>query len=167
MAARFPLHRKTVVAGVNDEESVATAVIPPTSLSSSSSVSVVMPSTWIGGSDTVWPAILPFFLLVEPRERARLSRRSFRFLLCRKSIPNSIERLSTNLDPCNYDISNMGPREDVVGEIYHGDRGGEEEEEEEEDMEHGQLMKPVNSMSLLYFRRQLVKFIFRLCLLAI
>ena len=61
----------------------------------------------------------------------------------------------------------MGPREDVVGEIYHGDRGGEEEEEEEEDMEHGQLMKPVNSMSLLYFRRQLVKFIFRLCLLAI
>jgi hypothetical protein len=41
----------------------------------------------------------------------------------------------------------MGPGEDVVGEIYHGDRGGEEEEEEE-DMEHGQLMTPVNSMSL-------------------
>jgi len=43
----------------------------------------------------------------------------------------------------------MGPREDVVGEIYHGDRG------EEEEMEHG-LKTPVNSMSLLYFRRQLV-----------
>ena len=66
--------------------------------------------------------------------------------LC-ESIPNSIARLSTNLDPRNYDISNMGPGEDVVGEIYHGDRGGEEEEEEE-DMEHGQLMTPVNSMSL-------------------
>jgi hypothetical protein len=45
----------------------------------------------------------------------------------------------------------MGPGEDVVGEIYHGDRG------EEEEMEHG-LMTPVNSMSLslVYFRRQLV-----------
>ena len=34
----------------------------------------------------------------------------------------------------------MGPGEDVVGEIYHGDRG------EEEEMEHG----------IVYFRRQLV-----------
>ena len=40
-------------------------------------------------------------------------------------------------------------------EIYHGDRGGEEEEEGG-GMEHGQLMTPVNSMSLVYFRRQLV-----------
>ena len=39
----------------------------------------------------------------------------------------------------------MGPGEDVVGEIYHGDRG-----EEEEEMEHG-LMTPVNIMSLVYF----------------
>jgi len=39
-----------------------------------------------------------------------------------ESIPNSIARLSTNLDPRNYDLSNMGPGEDVVGEIYHGDR---------------------------------------------
>jgi len=43
----------------------------------------------------------------------------------------------------------MGPGEDVVGEIYHGDHAKEEE------MEHG-LMMPVNSMSLVYFRRQLV-----------
>jgi hypothetical protein len=68
----------------------------------------------------------------------------------RESIPNSIARLSTNLDPRNFDLSNMGPGEDVVGEIYHGDRG------EEEDMEHDDLMTPVNSMSLVYFRRQLV-----------
>jgi len=38
----------------------------------------------------------------------------------------------------------MGPGEDVVGEIYHGDRA------EEEEMEHG-LMTPVNSMSRVYF----------------
>jgi hypothetical protein len=74
--------------------------------------------------------------------------------LC-ESIPNSIARLSSNLDPRNYDISNMGPGEDVVGEIYHGDRGGEDEEDED-CMEHGQLMTPVNSMSLVYFRRQLI-----------
>ena len=67
----------------------------------------------------------------------------------RESILNSIARLSTNLNPCNYDISNMGPRKDVVGEIYHGDSG------EEEEMELGQ-MTPVNSLSLLFFRRQLV-----------
>ncbi len=54
-----------------------------------------------------------------------------------------------NLDPRNYDISNMGPREDVVGEIYRGDSG------EEEEMELGQ-MTPVNSLSLLFFQRQLV-----------
>jgi len=66
-----------------------------------------------------------------------------------ESIPNSIARLSTNLDPCNYDLSNMGPGEDVVGEICHGDRG------EEEEIEHG-VMTCVNSMSLVYFRRQLV-----------
>ena len=34
-----------------------------------------------------------------------------------ESIPNSIVRLSTNLDPRNYDLSNMGPGEEVVGEI--------------------------------------------------
>ena len=43
----------------------------------------------------------------------------------------------------------MGPREDVVGEIYRGDSG------EEEEMELGQ-MTPVNSLSLLFFRRRLV-----------
>ena len=70
----------------------------------------------------------------------------------RESIPNSIARLSTNLDPRNFDLSKMGPGEDVVGEIYHGDRG----EEEDMEMEHHDLMTPVNSMSLVYFRRQLV-----------
>jgi len=66
-----------------------------------------------------------------------------------ESIPNLIARLSTNLDPRNYDSPNMGPGEDVVGKIYHGDRG------EEEEIEHG-VMTPVNSTSLVYFRRQLV-----------
>ena len=37
----------------------------------------------------------------------------------------------------------------VIGKIYHGDRG------EEEEMEHD-LMTPGNSMSLVYFRRQLI-----------
>ena len=69
-----------------------------------------------------------------------------------ESIPNSIARLSTNLDPRNYDLSNMGPGEDVVGEICHGDRG---EEEVIAEHDHG-VMMPVNSMSLVYFRRQLV-----------
>ncbi len=32
-----------------------------------------------------------------------------------EEIPYSIARLSTNLDPRNYDLSGMGPREDVVG----------------------------------------------------
>jgi hypothetical protein len=68
----------------------------------------------------------------------------------RESIPNSIVRLSTNLDPRNYDTSNMGPGEDVVGEIYRGDKG-----EKEEEIELGQ-MTHVNSLSLVFFRRQLI-----------
>ena len=67
------------------------------------------------------------------------------------SIPNAIARLSTNLDPRNYDLSDMGPGDDVIDEIYNEDRG----EEGEGEMETG-LMTPVNSMSLVYFRRQLV-----------
>ena len=54
-----------------------------------------------------------------------------------ESIPNLIARLSTNLDSCNYNLSNMGPGEDVVGKIYRGDSG------EEEEIELSQ-MTPVN-----------------------
>jgi hypothetical protein len=43
----------------------------------------------------------------------------------------------------------MGPRQDIVGEIYHGDR-----REDDEDMELG-LMTPVNSISLAFFLCQL------------
>ena len=68
----------------------------------------------------------------------------------RESIPNSVARLSTNLDPHNYDLSNMGPGEDVVGEIYRGDNGEKEEEIELDQMTH------VNSLSLVFFRRQLI-----------
>ena len=67
-----------------------------------------------------------------------------------ETIPNLIARLSTNLDPRNYNLSNMGPGQNIVGEIYHGDCG-----EDEEDMELG-LMAPANSMSLAFFRCQLV-----------
>ena len=52
-------------------------------------------------------------------------------------ILNAIARLSTNLDPQNYDLLNMGPREHVVGEVHYGDWG-----EEEEEMELG-LQTPV------------------------
>ena len=67
----------------------------------------------------------------------------------RESIPNSIAQLSSNIDPCNYDLWDMGPGEDIVGEVHHGDR------KEEDDMELDQ-QTPVNSMSLAFFRRQLV-----------
>ena len=70
----------------------------------------------------------------------------------RESIPNAIAQLSTNLDPRNYDLSNTGPGEDVVGELACGDRG---EQEEEEEIVLGQ-MSAVNSMSLVLFRRKLV-----------
>ena len=63
--------------------------------------------------------------------------------LC-ESIPNLIARLSTNLDPRNYNLSNMGPGEVIVGTIYHGDSG------EEEAIELGE-MTPVNSLSLVFF----------------
>jgi hypothetical protein len=33
-------------------------------------------------------------------------------------IPNAISRLSINLDPHNYDLSGMGPGEDVVGKSH-------------------------------------------------
>ena len=69
-----------------------------------------------------------------------------------ESIPNLIARLNSNLNPHNYNLSNMEPGEDVVGEIYRGDSG------EEEEIELGQ-MTPVNSLSLVFF--------LRLCSLAI
>ena len=45
-----------------------------------------------------------------------------------QSIPNAIAWLSTNLDPQNYDLSDMGPGANVVGEVYLGDVGVEEDE---------------------------------------
>ena len=66
-----------------------------------------------------------------------------------ESIPNLIARLNSNLNPHNYNLSNMEPGEDVVGEIYRGDS------REEEEIELGQMM-PVNSLSLVFFQRQLI-----------
>ncbi len=34
----------------------------------------------------------------------------------REEVPNAIARLSTNLDPRNYDLSGVGPGEDVTGD---------------------------------------------------
>jgi hypothetical protein len=67
----------------------------------------------------------------------------------RESVPNSTAQLITNLNPHNYDLSNMGPGEDVVGKISRGDSG------EEEEIELGQMM-PVNSLSLVLFQHKLV-----------
>ncbi len=39
------------------------------------------------------------------------------------SIPNAFARLNANLDPRNYDVSGMGPGEDVIGECNANDRG--------------------------------------------
>jgi hypothetical protein len=36
----------------------------------------------------------------------------------RESIPNAISQLSSNFDPRNYDLSGMGPGEDVVGKSH-------------------------------------------------
>ena len=47
--------------------------------------------------------------------------------LC-QSIPNAIAQLSTNLDPQNNNLLDMGPGADVVEEIYLGDGGVEEDE---------------------------------------
>ena len=42
------------------------------------------------------------------------------------SILKAIAQLSTNHDPQNYDLSNMGPAgEHVVGEVHYGDWGEE------------------------------------------
>ncbi len=68
------------------------------------------------------------------------------------SIPNAIARLSTNLDPQHYHLSNMGPGDDVVGKLACGDTGDQEEEEEIALVQ----MLPVNSMSLVLFQRKLV-----------
>jgi hypothetical protein len=78
-----------------------------------------------------------------------LGRMDFEGICHSSSILNAIAQLSTNLDPHNYDLSIMGPGEHVVGEMPYGDWG------EEEEMELG-LQTPVNSMSLLFFCRQLV-----------
>ena len=67
----------------------------------------------------------------------------------RQSLPNAIAQLSTNLDPRNYHLSDMGPGADVVGEVYLGDGGVEEDE-------GISTSTRVNSMSLAYFQRQLV-----------
>jgi hypothetical protein len=64
------------------------------------------------------------------------------------SIPNAVAKLSTNLDPHNYDQSGMGPGEDVVVECNDNDRG----------LDDGIVgfKTTVKDLSLPFFRHQLV-----------
>jgi hypothetical protein len=64
-------------------------------------------------------------------------------------IPNAIARLSTNLDPRNYNLLDMGPGADIFGEVYCGNGRVEEDE-------GISISTSVNSMSLAFFRQQLV-----------
>jgi hypothetical protein len=68
----------------------------------------------------------------------------------RVDIPYSIARLSTNLDPRNYDLSGMGPGVDVVGRI--NDFAARESEERVRQ----QLRSSISNMSLTEFRRRLI-----------
>ena len=68
----------------------------------------------------------------------------------REDIPYSIARLSTNLDPRNYDLSGMGPGVDVVGGI--NDFAARESEERVRQ----QLRSSISNMSLTEFRRRLI-----------
>ncbi len=55
-----------------------------------------------------------------------LGHMDFEGICLRISILKAIARLSTNHDPQNYDLSNMGPGgEHVVGAVHYGDWGEE------------------------------------------
>ena len=72
-------------------------------------------------------------------------------------IPNAIARLSTNLEPRNYDLSGMGPGEDEVDPGYsvlldHGMDGAGPDE-----TEPGSEVRVVNTLGLGFFRSRLVE----------
>jgi hypothetical protein len=72
-----------------------------------------------------------------------------------ESIPNAISRLSINLDPNNYDLSGMGPDEDVVGELHNWNDIEQEENILVMDTNHVQA-NVINKISLSVFCRSLV-----------
>ena len=62
-------------------------------------------------------------------------------------------RLSKNLNPRNYDSLGMGPGNDLVGEVYDFCESDSEEGTEGEDTS---MSLTINSLSLPFFRSQLV-----------
>ncbi len=66
-------------------------------------------------------------------------------------VAHTIARLSTNLNPRNYDTSGMGPGNDLVGEEVYD--VCDSDSEEGEDISTSQT---INNISLPFFRRQLV-----------
>jgi hypothetical protein len=76
--------------------------------------------------DKVWItccALYNWLLEIERSTIEQLGRRIGYFDGLPSSIPNAIARLSANLDLRNYNVSGMGPGEDVVGESNANDRG--------------------------------------------
>ena len=75
------------------------------------------------------------------------------------AIPNSLARLSLNLDPRNYDSSGMGAGSDVVGEILVEKRGRLTWDNGDGDDKNVQSsrVRSVRHTSLSVFRRHLVE----------
>ena len=68
-------------------------------------------------------------------------------------VAHTIARLSKNLNPRNYDSSGMGPGNDLVGEVYDFCESDSEEGNEGEDTS---TSLKINSLSLHFFRSQLM-----------
>jgi hypothetical protein len=68
-------------------------------------------------------------------------------------VAHTIVRLSKNLNPRNYDSSGIGPGNDLVGEVYDFCESDSEEGNEGEDI---LTSLKINSLSLHFFRSQLV-----------
>ena len=77
----------------------------------------------------------------------------------RVDVPNALARLSTNLDPRNYDSTGLGPGLDVVDEtrtLMNRDFGEREEDISREIEIGGDRVRHVRHLSLAVFRRLLV-----------
>jgi hypothetical protein len=77
----------------------------------------------------------------------------------RVDVPNALARLSTNLDPRNYDSTGLGPGLDLVDEtrtIMNRDFGEREDDITREIEIGGDRVRHVRHLSLAVFRRLLV-----------
>jgi hypothetical protein len=72
-------------------------------------------------------------------------------------VAHTIARLSKNLNPRKYDSSGMGPRNDLVGEVYgFCDSDFKEGSDEGEDISMTSTSLKISSLSLPFFRSKLV-----------